>query len=87
MDPRSDGWVILILAVITEGDTCQQYVLPKLREAGGRPIAEQKTFTDGRIIVVSDVPRRAKAKRADYLKETSSLTYTNIENSTSRSDT
>jgi type I restriction enzyme R subunit len=57
--------------MITEADTCRQYVLPKLREAGWEDlphsIAEQKTFTDGRIIVVSDVPRRAKPKRADYL--------------------
>ena len=57
--------------MITEADTCRQYVLPKLREArwedSPHSIAEQKTFTDGRIVVVENVPRRAKPKRADYL--------------------
>jgi hypothetical protein len=30
-------------------------------------ISEQKSFTDGRIVVAGDKPRRRKQKRADYL--------------------
>jgi type I restriction enzyme R subunit len=46
--------------VITEADTCRKYVLPKLYEAGWTDdqISEQKTFTDGRIVVVGDRVRR-----------------------------
>ena len=53
----------------TEADTCRQHVLPKLYAAGwddGR-ILEQRTFTDGRIVVAGNRPRRRKQKRADYL--------------------
>ncbi len=54
---------------ITEADTCRMYVLPLLREAGwtDEQIAEQRTFTDGRIIVVGDKCWREKQKRADYI--------------------
>ena len=54
---------------ITEADTCRKYVLPKLYEAGWTDdqISEQKTFTDGRIIVMENKCRRQKQKRADYL--------------------
>jgi type I restriction enzyme R subunit len=40
--------------VITEADTCRKYVLPKLYAAGWTDdqISEQKSFTDGRIVVV-----------------------------------
>ena len=53
----------------TEADTCRVYVVPKLREAGwaDTQIWEQRTFTDGRIMVVGGVPRRGKPRRADYL--------------------
>ncbi|HKS70850.1 MAG TPA: DEAD/DEAH box helicase family protein, partial [Ktedonobacterales bacterium] len=52
----------------TEADTCRDYVLPRLYDAGWRGhIAEQKTFTDGRILVANRAPRRGKPKRADYL--------------------
>jgi type I restriction enzyme R subunit len=55
----------------TEADTCRKYVLPKLLEAGWdndpRSFTEQKTFTDGRIVVSGDKIRRKKQKRADYL--------------------
>jgi hypothetical protein len=39
----------------TEADTCRQYVLPNLYAAGWTDdqISEQRTFTDGRIIVAS----------------------------------
>src|SRR5512143_1481447 len=57
------------MAILTEADTCRKYVLPKLYGAGWDDdhITEQKTFTDGRIIVGGVKPRRGKQKRADYL--------------------
>ena len=55
----------------TEADTCRKYVLPKLVEAGWddepHSLTKQKTFTDGRIVVVGDKVRRRPQKRADYL--------------------
>lgn len=55
--------------MITEADTCRKYVLPKLYAAGWNDdqISEQKSFTDGRIIVAGAKARRRPAKRADYL--------------------
>jgi type I restriction enzyme, R subunit len=55
--------------VITEADTRRKYVLPKLYAAGWSDdqISEQKSFTDGRILVVGTKARRRPAKRADYL--------------------
>lgn len=55
--------------MITEADTCRKYVLPKLYAAGWNDdqISEQKTFTDGRIVVVGEKCFRKKQKRADYL--------------------
>jgi type I restriction enzyme R subunit len=57
--------------MITEADTCRKYVLPKLTEAGWdndpHSFTEQKTFTDGRIVVTGQKIRRQKQKRADYL--------------------
>ena len=40
--------------MINEADTCRKYVLPKLYAAGWNDdqISEQKSFTDGRILVV-----------------------------------
>lgn len=55
----------------TEADTCRKYVLPKLIEAGWddepHSFTEQRTFTDGRIVVSGSKIRRKKQKRADYL--------------------
>jgi type I restriction enzyme R subunit len=53
----------------TEADTCRKYVLPKLYAAGWNDdqISEQRTFTDGRIIVAGTVARRGPQKRADFL--------------------
>ena len=55
----------------TEADTCRKYVVPKLIEAGWddepHSIAEQRTFTDGRIVPVGDKIHRLQQKRADYL--------------------
>ncbi len=57
------------MAFLTEADTCRKYVLPKLYAAGWNDdqISEQKTFTDGRIIVAGSKARRGPQKRADYL--------------------
>src|ERR1022692_3740865 len=54
---------------INEADTCRQYVLPKLYAAGWTDdqIREQKTFTDGRIVIAGSRPFRRAQKRADYL--------------------
>jgi type I restriction enzyme, R subunit len=55
--------------VINEADTCRKYILPKLYAAGWNDdqISEQKSFTDGRILVVGNKARRRPCKRADYL--------------------
>src|SRR5512136_781513 len=57
--------------MITEADTCRKYVLPKLIDAGWdndpHSFTEQKTFTDGRIVVTGKKIKRQKQKRADYL--------------------
>lgn len=55
--------------MITEADTCRKYVLPKLYGAGWNDdqISEQKSFTDGRILVVGNKARRRPSRRADYL--------------------
>ncbi|MEW6100207.1 MAG: EcoAI/FtnUII family type I restriction enzme subunit R [Pseudomonadota bacterium] len=57
--------------VITEADTCREFITPKLWEAGWgtapHAIGEQRSFTDGRIIVAGGKVRRGKQKRADYL--------------------
>ncbi len=55
--------------MITEADTCRKYILPKLYAAGWNDdqISEQKSFTDGRILVVGNKARRRPCKRADYL--------------------
>ncbi|SEN15749.1 EcoAI/FtnUII family type I restriction enzme subunit R [Brachymonas denitrificans] len=57
--------------VITEADTCREFITPRLVEAGWgsapHVIGEQRTFTNGRIIVAGGKVRRGKQKRADYL--------------------
>src|SRR5467141_135867 len=54
---------------LTEADTCRRYVLPKLYAAGWNDdqISEQKSFTDGRIVVAGSKVKRRPQKRADYL--------------------
>ena len=51
----------------TEADTCRKYVLPKLYEVGWNDdqISEQRTFTDGRIMVTGTRVWRRPQKRAD----------------------
>jgi type I restriction enzyme R subunit len=53
----------------SEADTCRKEVLPKLYESQwtNELILEQRTFTDGKIIVIGRKARRKKAKRFDYL--------------------
>jgi type I restriction enzyme R subunit len=55
--------------LITEADTCRKYVVPKLYSSGWSDdqISEQKTFTDGRIIVSGEKYIRKKQKRSDFL--------------------
>ena len=52
--------------VITEADTCREFVTPKLIEAGWgtapHAIGEQRSFTNGRIIVAGGKVRRGKQK-------------------------
>ncbi|HUU29437.1 MAG TPA: DEAD/DEAH box helicase family protein [archaeon] len=56
---------------LTEADTCRKYVVPKMVAAGWdqepHSFTEQRTFTDGRIIVTGGIVRRDKQKRADFL--------------------
>lgn len=54
---------------LTEADTCRKYVLPKLYSAGWTDdqISEQRSFTDGRIVVTGNKGKRRPQKRADYL--------------------
>src|SRR5258708_10610550 len=54
---------------LNEADTCRTYVLPKLYRAGWEDpqISEQKSFTDGRIMLVGNRAIRRPQKRADYL--------------------
>jgi hypothetical protein len=56
------------MSSLSEADTCRKFVLPKLYNAGwdDDQIAEQRTFTDGRIVVGGGQPRRRPQKRADY---------------------
>jgi type I restriction enzyme R subunit len=56
---------------MTEADTCRKYVVPLMVAAGWdndpHSIAEQRTFTDGRIIVHGGHAKRRPGKRPDYL--------------------
>jgi type I restriction enzyme R subunit len=54
---------------LTEADACRKYVLPKLYASrwSDDHINEQRTFTDGRIVVAGNRTIRRKQKRADYL--------------------
>jgi len=57
------------MAFLTEADTCRRFVVPKLYSAGWMDdqISEQKSFTDGRIVVAGTKVKRRPQKRADYL--------------------
>jgi len=55
----------------TEADTCRTYITPAIQaagwETGVHSIAEQRTFTDGRIVLRGNTATRRRAKRADYI--------------------
>jgi type I restriction enzyme R subunit len=55
----------------SEADTCRKHVTPKLQAAGWdtepHSLAEQRTFTPGRIVVAGTKAKRQEEKRADYL--------------------
>ncbi len=55
---------------LNEADTCRVYVTPMLRAAGWEDpphlIAEQQTFTDGRVRIVAGKAIRGERKRVDY---------------------
>jgi type I restriction enzyme R subunit len=55
----------------TEADTCRDYVVPRLKEAGWEDdqIVEQYRITDGRVISVGTKHRRDTPLRADYVLE------------------
>jgi len=57
--------------MFNEADTCRKYVVPKLQASGWESephsIAEQRYFTDVRIVVHGNTARRHQGKRADYL--------------------
>src|SRR5712691_4320695 len=57
------------MAHLTEADTCRKFVLPKLYLSGWTDdqISEQRTFTDGRIVVAGKKTIRRPQKREDYL--------------------
>ncbi|OFY84108.1 MAG: DEAD/DEAH box helicase [Bacteroidetes bacterium RIFCSPLOWO2_12_FULL_35_15] len=53
----------------SEADTCRKDVLPKIYASDwtDEQIIEQRTFTDGKIVVLGRKAKRKKAKRFDYL--------------------
>lgn len=63
------GKIIHIHDEDSEADACRKEVLPKLYESQWKDdlILEQRTFTDGKIIVIGRKAKRKKAKRFDYL--------------------
>lgn len=60
---------IIINDIDSEADTCRKEIVPKLYSSGwsDEQIVEQKTFTDGKVIVIGRKAKRQKAKRFDYL--------------------
>jgi type I restriction enzyme R subunit len=61
--------IIYINDIESEADTCRRDVLPKIYESNwtDEQILEQRTFTDGKIVVLGRKAKRKKAKRFDYL--------------------
>ena len=56
----------------TEADTCRTYVLPRLHSAGWTDdqIKQERSFTDGRVLVQGRNAKRGRQKRVDYLLHT-----------------
>jgi len=68
----------------TEADTCRKYITPALQKAGWdappHAIAEQRSFTDGRIVPLGKFVHRLPQKRADYfLRYTRDFTLAVVE--------
>jgi len=61
--------IVHIYNIDSEADTCRKDVLPKLYASQWTDdlILEQRTFTDGKIVVLGRKAKRKKAKRFDYL--------------------
>jgi len=60
----------MTMSPLTEADTCRRFITPALVEAGWdihQQILEQRSFTDGRVIVAGTRTRRRPGKRADYV--------------------
>ena len=55
----------------SEADTCREFVTPAIQAAGWGDapfeIAEQRSFTDGRIVLAGRSAKRREGKRSDYL--------------------
>ena len=55
----------------SEADTCREFVTPAIQTAGWGDapfeIVEQRSFTDGRIVLTGRSAKRREGKRADYL--------------------
>ena len=56
---------------LSEADTCRKFVVPLLQRAGWdnapHQINEQRSFTDGRVLLIGERAKRGKQKRADYI--------------------
>ena len=56
---------------LTEQETRSKFIFPQLCQSGWDTppysIAEEKTFTDGRIVVIEGLAHRGKPKKADYI--------------------
>ena len=61
--------IIKIIEEDSEADTCRKEVLPLIYASNWTDdqILEQRTFTDGKIVVIGRKASRKKAKRFDYL--------------------
>ena len=61
----------MVAAGPNEKDTCRDYILPALRQAGWKSeqILPEYPITDGRIVPAGRKHRRGKQRRADYLLE------------------
>ncbi len=55
---------------LSERDICSKFINPAIEKAGWdmiKQVREEKTFTDGRIIVQGKMHTRGRQKRADYI--------------------
>jgi hypothetical protein len=70
---------------MTEADTCRLLITPKLQAAGWEndphSIAEQHSFTDGRLVVRGNQAERRKRKRAPISCSASRVNFPSPSNS------